>query len=695
VGGPVFWQTLAQGHGPWQFRSRVTSEPPRRAIEALKVVRSATWLGWALPTLALALVTTRAILAKTGGEAAVPLDDAFIHFEFARSFARLDPLGYGPDGQHVAGATSLLWPMVLAPFHWLGLGGPKIIWGAWALGWASLALLARETHLVAKGLLSPPSALATGAMVFAFAGYVWFAGSGMEVVPFAWLLMRSARRSAEWCEQAEIGAGRPAWLSLMAYAWLSPLMRPEGALASIIIFVALLVFPRARSRAWALGALLGPLAPALVARLFAGQWTTTTAEVKWLLRSPYAAHIWPTIHYYLELFFSTLLDGRVWSAVFVPQGSRVVAWLALPALVVAGWRKRRTWRAAAILAVALGMLLPTTYDSFLVNRLRYLWPFAAAWFVGLGALADELGTLIGRACGRRGSLRTLMAGGFAGALASHLSYGIEDLAVSADAIRSQQVALGLWAREELSRGSRIGLNDAGAITYLSGLPTFDVVGLTTAGEGRYWVSGPGSRFEHYERLGPSRLPTHFIVYPRWMAIPSLLGERLTERTVQGATILGDMSKVAYRASYQALGSAELPLGSEGKGTLVDTLDVADLESEGAHDYQLFFATQAENLALEDETGRVDGGRAGRTLDRFRLELVPGSKLVLRLGGEYASRVEISAEGQALGHVVLSGQNPWEELWVQVPEQLGRGSHEVTVSAAPPGTFTAFHYWCVQ
>ena len=36
----------------------------------------------------------------------------------------------------------------------------------------------------------------------------------------------------------------------------------------------------------------------------------------------------------LELLFGTLLEGRVWSAIFIPAGGRVIAWLALPALAI-------------------------------------------------------------------------------------------------------------------------------------------------------------------------------------------------------------------------------------------------------------------------------------------------------------------------------------------------------------------------
>jgi hypothetical protein len=30
----------------------------------------------------------------------------------------------------------------------------------------------------------------------------------------------------------------------------------------------------------------------------------------------------------------------------------------------------------------LGIFIPTSYETFLVNRLRYLWPFSAPWLLG-------------------------------------------------------------------------------------------------------------------------------------------------------------------------------------------------------------------------------------------------------------------------------------------------------------------------
>ena len=155
----------------------------------------------------------------------------------------------------------------------------------------------------------------------------------------------------------------------------------------------------------------------------------------------------------------------------------------------------------------------------------------------------------------------VLSGLFAGALASRLGWTLDDLWGSASAIDRQQVALGRWAEAALEPDARIGVNDTGAIAYLSNRRTFDVVGLTTPGEARYWVAGAGSRFEHYERLfkaSPERLPTHFIVYRHWMACDPVLGDELHDETVTDQTILGGATMTAYRARYDEFGSGDRP-----------------------------------------------------------------------------------------------------------------------------------------
>jgi len=217
------------------------------------------------------------------------------------------------------------------------------------------------------------------------------------------------------------------------------------------------------------------------------------------------------------------------------------------------------------------------------------------------------------------------------------------------------------------------------------------VGLTTRGEARYWTAGPGARLEHYERLGPRRLPTHFIVYPDWMGIPELLGERLTERAVPNATILGGTTMTAYRAEYSQLGSGERPANAPA-GALVDSLDVADLESEAEHAYELLEASQAECIVASDAANlRIDGGRSARSREAFELGLSPGGKLVARFSAHAPVVLAVRAAGRALGPVALSADG-WQEVEIDVPPDVRKGRQRVEVEAAPHQEFAALHYW---
>jgi hypothetical protein len=646
----------------------------------------------------LAVVTIRAVLARAGGPAA-PLDDSYIHFQYARSIAELHPFRYTPGAAPTPGATSLLWPALLAPFYLVGLHGERILWAAWLLGFASLALLAVETKRVADGLVDGKLAVAAGALVLAFGGYTWFAASGMEVVPFAFLLARSARRAAEWMEREPGATGEdPAttrrFRELVALAVLTPLMRPEGAVATLFIAAVLALRPY-RARVRALAALAGLFAPPAVAFVATGQALASTAVAKWLPLNPYyhGARLFFAIGNNVVLFFGTLLDGKLWTSVFLPSGGNVVATAALVALPLAGVLRRKLPRALVVLAVAVAILAPATYETFLVNRVRYIWPFAWAWFVGLAALSGLVGGALERALSLGGvqveGAAVLVAGTAVGLLASRLEPSIEDLSTSAEAVSLQQVSLGRWAERGVLPNEHIGVNDTGAMAYFSNHATFDVVGLTTRGEAPYWTAGPGSRFEHYERLPRSALPAVFSVYPEWFGIDALLGEELTSRSVSH-TILGGYTMAAYRASYALLGTGALPTEARVPASSpLDILDVADIDDEKAHAYQLFEATR-ETDAVVAAADRADGARLQRHRDRFTLRLAPGGSFVARLGANLPVTLRVSVDGRPLGELPL-GTGGWQERVFAVPTDVTDGAHTVDVDARGD-EFASLHYW---
>ncbi len=680
-----------------QDRAARSSSPPGAGLLPRGLLGA---LPIALPTLALAYFSISGIYAKLG-HAGATLDDSYIHFQYARSFAELHPFRYQAGEPHTMGATSLLWPLLLAPFHALGFREQAILWPAWTMSFVALGLLAYEAMELTRPLAGRAAAVGAGAMVLAFSAFAWCAASGMEVVPFAFLLARCARRASEWVERGhppvEVRRRR---IELLVLALLAPLMRPEGSIASVFVAGALLVRPEARGMRRAFGALAlaGPLLPFAISGALTGSLRSNAALVKLLIGNPYyrGSALFDAVVGNLRILVGTLLNGEVWSAEFLPKGGAPLALAGLAAVVLCGLQSRRRYRALSVLAIALSMAVPCAYSTFLWNRLRYLWPFATGWLVGLACLARVLGDALAQLRLRFRLATPLACGAFAGALVVHQSWSLEDVASSASGIDRQHVRLARWAKEHLPETARLGVNDTGAIAYLSDRHTFDIVGLSSAHEARYWVAGPASRFEHYERLhasAPAELPTHFIVYPEWMGgCDVLLGPQLFEATVRDATILGGTTMGVYEASYSLLGSGEQPWTAARE--VLDALDVADLESEEAHAYDLAGARDGEQVVKggtsPDGRAVADGGRSGRTVERFRVRLPAGSSArgIVRLEATTSTRVTVRLGGAEASSFDVTDDD-WSEYAFAVPATPGA----VEVELRPErGLLTVYHYW---
>ncbi len=657
----------------------------------------------ALAVMVLAERSIAGILAKTGHPGA-SLDDAYIHFQYARALAEGHPLRFQEGAPITSGATSLLWPAVLAPFWALGAHGDAILWPAWLLSFAALGGLSWEASKLTDRLAGRTAAIGAGAMTIAFGGFAWCAASGMEVDPFAWAIARASRRASEWAEAQPHERTPRLAAELLALAWTAACFRPEGAVTALFVGVTLAAFTRSRrwhERALSLAAAASVAAPALVLWVLTGSARSSTAIVKLLPGNPYypEAALVAAVEANARLLVGTLLNGEVWSAEFHPHRGAALAMAGLGAVAFLGSRKRSHWRAAAVLLFALTMFAPCFYVTFLWNRLRYLWPFATGWIIGLACLSRLAGDLAGAVRSRWSAANGIACGVFVGLFASKLDWVLDDVAGSASGIDRQQVALGRWAKDNLTASARIGVNDTGAIAYFSDRRTFDVVGLTTKDEGRYWVAGAASRFEHYERLhanAPADLPTHFIVYPEWMGMPEVLGAPLHEATVTDASILGGQTMRANAANWSTLGSGEKPWTSA--GAVIDTLDVADLESEADHGYELLGARDGEELLHEGTSPEgetvVDGGRTGRALERFVARLPSGTPArgIVRLDGPFGTHVHILVNGARIATLDLD-EDGWVERAFEIPGDIaGPQTHvEVRTGGAP---VTTYHYWFV-
>ncbi len=278
--------------------------------------------------------TIAAVLAKVG-HAAATLDDAYIHFQYARAIASGHPLRFQAGAPVTSGATSMLWPAVLAPFWALGARDEAIMWPAWALSFAALGGLAWEASALTERLAGRAAAVGAGAMTITFGGLVWCAASGMEVVPFAWAIARASRRASEWSEAEPSSRSSRGAAELVALAWVAALFRPEGGVTALFVAATLAIFPRRAAwseRALALAAASAVLALPLLLWALTGSARSNTAVVKLLPGNPYypGSALFSTVEGYAKLLAGTLLDGEAHAAEFLPRGGAPWPW--------PGWR---------------------------------------------------------------------------------------------------------------------------------------------------------------------------------------------------------------------------------------------------------------------------------------------------------------------------------------------------------------------
>ncbi len=369
--------------------------------------------------------------------------------------------------------------------------------------------------------------------------------------------MRLTAEDADAGVEETSGDDRGRWRrpQIVALAWLAPLFRPEGAALTLMAAVALLLGRGIRNRPLrarlSFAALVsgGAALPTLLLLATTGQATSSTAQVKLLTGDPYLGTrgLLDAIGDNVVLAVTSLLDGGVYSAEFLPAHGALLLGTGLVAVAIASRLPARQAKAHGWLVLGLAALLfvPCAYVTFLWNRLRYLWPFATGWIVGiacLAALVSQTTVQLLPVDLRWPRLSPLLTAALLSValflVARHLPLAVDDVADSASGIDRQQASLGRWVKANLPPDERVGVNDTGAIAYFGEHRTFDVVGLTTPGEGRYWVGGPCLALRALRAAGARRSGRRGELARRLRRLPaagsacrSLLGAPLATREV--------------------------------------------------------------------------------------------------------------------------------------------------------------------
>lgn len=649
------------------------------------------------------------------GPWSAPLDDVFIHFDFARQTARGHAFEWSPGAGYSSGGTSLLYPFVLVPGFWMGLSGLSLM--AWAAVVACVcvfgALLALRRLFrglpLATSYLLPPVLLSVGALD-------WSLWSGMEVALFLGLWSVAIIAWDDWSNEPALGHPSSKAALLGVAGLLVCATRPEGIGAlSVLVATALWRRRGEAPRRLALMTVLS-LAPAgcvLVAHAFAnrlltGDSTAAGALVKLEMHHPYLTRAEVLGAWWFHFKYQVLRVTQYhfadvawvgWLAWLVAAYAFVVPSTRRPALVL--WLSMLTW----IGIVALNGQVRWQNE-------RYTMP-AVAWLLvslalGLGGALSQIRPRVAKSYAPAALLAVLCAV-LAWRQAPRYREQLWFFGRASRNIYDQHITAGRKLRDAFRpQPSRVLVGDAGAIPYISDLPALDIIGLggfrglPFARATRQHVA---AGIELIERLKPSERPDVLAIYPSWWGdFPLWFGKRIDEVPVRGNVICGGASKVLYAPRWESLDKSEEPFSLRPGERRVDGVDLADLVSERQHGYrQTNGATGHVLMKLLPNPAhpREDLWDAGRIVPAGVREiftftgLAPERKvtLIVRAAPTEPVTLRVEADPDVSARVDLPPKDGWLEQRIELGTP-GVTSLPVRLESER-GERVLFHVWAVQ
>ncbi len=645
-----------------------------------------------------------------------PLDDVFIHFDFARSIARGHPFEWSPGNGYSSGGTSLLYPFVLAPGFYLGFGGQRLMQFAAIVACTSIFATLLWVRRMFRGLplwtvfIAPPVLLSVGALD-------WSLFSGMEV---AFFLAVWAATFVAWDEVTTDRSNRTRRAetgSVLALGLANGLLvatRPE-AIVVAFVFGATAAFASKKRHGirTALGVLLASMAFALCVvvsqavanRVLTGDFSAAGALVKLELYDPRltARDVWDAWVFHVRYQVGRvtgyhLAGGLAWGSFF---------WV-LAALPVVFRETRRYGLLLWAQAVAWVFIVALNGQVRWQNE-RYTMP-AVAWMLlavalGIAAATSHRYTTRARDVTARFGVLVLVA-----VLAWQQGPRMRDqiwfFGRASRNIRDQHVKVGRFIREEMPGAHRVLVSDAGAIPYASDLPALDLIGLggyrrLPFARASRW--GVGAAIELIERIPARDRPDMMAIYPSWWGdFPLWFGLPIAGVSVRGNVICGGLTDMIYAADWDALDSGRAPATPRARGGhVIDEIDFADLLSEAVHGYRTVGAPGFVTMKILPRPGRPDRGLwdAGRVVPpgaavAFVLRGIVAStpmKLWVRTAPSRPARLRLRVDDADVAAAALEPRDAWQEISLAIPKERVRPEMVVEL-AVERNEVVLYHAW---
>jgi hypothetical protein len=607
------------------------------------------------------------------------------------------------------------------------------------IGAISLVWCARLIFRVGEAVNAPFWVALIFALCFQLGGvFLWHTFSGMETIFAALFLL--------WLFYALMT--ERFWQAIIAAA-LCAVIRPEGAIPAVLaagvlawrevshggddgakagwhampLHKRLVMRVREDYRRWL--ALLIPFAAIalqpLVNRLLTGSFVASGNAAK---------SLFGVIPFELNVVIGRIADNfvRMWREFFSASEPFIYVAPVVVALAIAGivglWMTRRRAVAVWIILTLLGVSLAiSTLDTAFWHFKRYQIPLIAL----LWALALVGGVFLAQIVCRRvgpGSAKWAYVGIIALVFLTNIRMANFLPAYSANVgyIAAQPYQMALWLRENAPQNAIVAVHDVGEMRYFGDRTTLDMVGLTSAGAADYWRNGPGAVGELMDAQRPDLIASYGEGHGLglgYLADTDLYAYVLAEYRVDYDPVvnvaLAAPLQGIYRPNYAAADNATalhaLPDTSPylNDMTLVDTVDVADILSEQAHNYAWHndedpdgFPSeyyQFDTLGCAGNCTVMDGGRRINGEEVFTLNTQASQDLILvtRLHPANAGRYAVYANDTlVVERVIPSLPGAWLEVPTLIPAQFVTDRTIIRIVPLTAGnSYMPYTHWAYQ
>lgn len=473
----------------------------------------------------------------------VPLDDVWIHFRFAENFANGFFYQYNP-GEPTPGTTSPLWVIILSlPF----LFSAKLILPyALIISSAFLLLTCTELYRLCKRLGLNKSYSLLAAMLTLLCGrLLWSSLSGMEITFFCYLSVLIIKLHLSELKNGKINILTGLLLGLAVNT------RPEAYLLAVIYFTATVyLFKESLKKNLSnllfsfIIFLLLIIPYPLFSYIYSGS----------ILPNTYKGQVFdtgylPNITYLIEtgkLFFrDNVLILILWfvsifyfiSAILKRKLDKnylvIYLWIillpAVSSIIASNWRHHGRYLIPIIpfiniAAVSILQIFFQKISSKFVKMQKYIKSVSVAVILLL-------------------------------TLNSSLMYAIT-LGWNVENINNQQVRIANWLKSNLTDESAFGMNDIGAITFITKKKVVDMAGLVTPQVFQYWSMSYEDGANSLLKLLKENGVNYIIIYPHWyeyiMQNYSHAFEPVYSAKIEKNTICGGTEMFVYKINWDKI-----------------------------------------------------------------------------------------------------------------------------------------------